>query len=106
MVQRRTPGLAQMGDAAAHWVDLLLRCPLCDKAKHESLVPHRGLPIPGQWQQRGPPAQPIGRSIAPVARENVPSVLGPAHLPAICCSSGTLYRDGCQDGTHACFSCG
>ena len=57
MVQRRTPGLAQMGDAAAHWVDLLLRCPLCDKAKHESLVPHRGLPIPGQWQQRGPPAQ-------------------------------------------------
>ena len=112
--------MAQMGDAAAHWVDSLLRCPLCDKAQHESLVPHRGLPIPGQWQQRGPPAQsggwgeppderfcplrassacvarcrdePIGRTIAPVARENVPSVLGPAHLPATCRSSGTSLQ--------------
>ena len=36
--------------------------------------------------------EPIGRSIAPVARENVPSVSGPAHLSAICCSSGTSVQ--------------
>ena len=73
--------------------------------------------------------EPIGRSIAPVARENVTSALGPTYLPtahrrsastatnqATTCGTAAsrrfaaapepLYRDDCQDGTHTCFSCG